>query len=432
MRMPEARGAATPRRLWSAARMGFRPGERAGLMSAVAIALVSALGALSVPRAAADEVTVAEGRKTPASVRALRSANAPRIGHLRQGDLAELLGAYRGWYRVRLANGRVGYVAARDTIVVVEPTPQTDLTVTFVDVENGDAILLQLGDVELLVDAGKSNAWKLGLGDALDAVQGPLETLFITHPHLDHYGGAADVLANLDVARVVTNGERRGPPRDRAAQKTWSYFEDAVSSEGLRVESLPVGTILTPTPGLTLEVLASGDPHGGRFRDTGVGTDINNDSLVLMVDYAGRRLLLTGDIEIAAGKALVDAYCVNRDPATCPKLRADVLKVPHHGSAHFAPALFRAVAPTWAVTSAANRGTALCLPRAESSEALHSLGAHLISTTAEGSGAAVLTISARGDLRWQLPPQPIFAWQKPTARNKRATCGAPITYAQGQ
>jgi beta-lactamase superfamily II metal-dependent hydrolase len=403
-------------------------------MSAVAIALVSALGAFSVPGAAADDVTVAEGRKTPAIVRALRAVNAPRIGHLRQGDVAELLGASGGWYRVRLRSGRVGYVAARDAIVVVGPTPDpaSDLTVTFADVDNGDAILLKLGDVELLVDAGKSNAWKLGLGDALDAVQGPLETLFITHPHLDHYGGAADVLANLDVARVVTNGERRGPPRDRAAQKTWSYFEDAVSSEGLRIESLPVGTILTPAPGLTLEVLASGDPHGGRFRDTGVGTDINNDSLVLMVDYAGRRLLLTGDIEVAAGKALVDAYCVNRDPATCPKLRADVLKVPHHGSAHFAPALFRAVAPTWAVTSAANRGTALCLPRAESSEALHSLGARLISTSAAGLGAAVLTISARGDLRWTLPPQPIFAWQKPTARGKGAKCGAPITYAQGQ
>ncbi len=397
-------------------------------MSAVAIAL----GALAVPEARADDVTVAEGRKAPAIVRALRSANAPRIGHLRQGDVADLLGSSRGWYRVRLPNGRVGYVAARDTIVVVEPTPQTDLTVTFVDVDNGDAILLKLGDVELLVDAGKSNAWKLGLGDALDAVQGPLETLFITHPHLDHYGGAADVLANLDVARVVTNGERRGPPRDRAAQKTWSYFEDAVSSEGLRIESLPVGTILTPAPGLTLEVLASGDPHGGRFRDTGAGTDINNDSLVLMVDYAGRRLLLTGDIEVAAGKALVDAYCVNHDPATCPKLRADVLKVPHHGSAHFAPALFRAVTPAWAVTSAANRGTALCLPRAESSEALHSLGARLVSTSAEGLGAAVLTISAHGDLRWTLPPKPIFAWQKPTARGKGAKCGAPITYAQGQ
>lgn len=403
-------------------------------MSAVAIALVSTLGALAVPTAAADEVMVADGRKARAIVRALRSVNAPRIGHLRQGDVAELLSASGGWYRVRLANGRVGYVAARDAVVVVAPTPDpaSDLTVTFVDVDNGDAILLKLGDVELLVDAGKSNAWKLGLGDALDAVQGPLETLFITHPHLDHYGGAADVLANLDVARVVTNGERRGPPRDRAAQKTWSYFEDAVSSEGLRVESLPVGTILTPARGLTVEVLASGDPQGGRFRDTSVGTDINNDSLVLMVDYAGRRLLLTGDIEVAAGKALVDAYCVNRDPATCPKLRADVLKVPHHGSAHFAPALFRAVAPTWAVTSAANRGTALCLPRAESSEALHSLGARLVSTSAEGSGAAVLTITARGDLRWKLPAKPIFAWQKRTARGPGATCGAPIAYAQGQ
>lgn len=395
-------------------------------MSVVAIAL----GTLAVAGASADDVTVAEGRKAPAIVRALRSVNAPGIGRLRQGDVAELLGSDRGWHRVRLANGRVGYVAARDTVVRTEPA--MDLTVTFVDVDNGDAILLKLGDVELLVDAGKSNAWKLGLGDALDAVQGPLETLFITHPHLDHYGGAADVLANLDVARVVTNGERRGPPRDPAAQKTWSYFEDAVSSEGLRIESLPVGTILTPAPGLTLEVLASGDPQGGRFRDTGAGTDINNDSLVLMVDYAGRRLLLTGDIEVAAGKALVDAYCVNHDPATCPKLRADVLKVPHHGSAHFAPALFRAVSPAWAVTSAANRGTALCLPRAESSDALHSLGARLVSTSAEGIGAAVLTISARGDLRWTLPSTPIFAWQKPTARGKGAKCGAPITYAQGQ
>jgi glyoxylase-like metal-dependent hydrolase (beta-lactamase superfamily II) len=152
-----------------------------------------------------------------------------------------MLGSYRGWYRVRLPNGRVGYVAARDTIVVVEPTPDpaSDLMVTFVDVENGDAILLKLGDVELLVDAGKSNAWKLGLGDALDAVQGPLETLFITHPHLDHYGGAADVLANLDVARVVTNGERRGPPRDRAAQKTWSSSRTRSAPKGCASSRYP-------------------------------------------------------------------------------------------------------------------------------------------------------------------------------------------------
>ncbi|MBP6844516.1 MAG: hypothetical protein KA201_12270, partial [Kofleriaceae bacterium] len=71
-------------------------------MSALAVALVSTLGALTGQGAAADEVTVADGRKTPAIVRALRSANAPRIGRLRQGEVAEMLGSYRGWYRVRL------------------------------------------------------------------------------------------------------------------------------------------------------------------------------------------------------------------------------------------------------------------------------------------------------------------------------------------
>ena len=90
-------------------------------MSALAVALVSTLGALTGQGAAADEVTVADGRKTPAIVRALRSANAPRIGRLRQGEVAEMLGSYRGWYRVRLPNGRVGYVAARAPIVVVNP-----------------------------------------------------------------------------------------------------------------------------------------------------------------------------------------------------------------------------------------------------------------------------------------------------------------------
>lgn len=384
--------------------------------------------------AAADSVTLAEGVRSSIAVRARPSPSAKPVGRLGREDIAELVGTHGRWRQIRLASGRLGYVGTRDTVVMIEPKaqPATDLTVTFVDVENGDAILMKLGDVELLVDTGKSSAWNLGLGQALDAVKEPLETLFITHPHLDHYGGAADVLENLVVARVITNGERRGPPRDRDEQKTWTYFEQAVTDEGLHLESLAVGDQLGPAPGLTIDVLATGDPKGGRYPDSSVGTDINNDSLVLMVTYGGRRLLLTGDIEVAAGEALVQAYCPNADPTACPRLHADVLKVPHHGSAHFAMDLLRAVSPTWAVTSAANGSTALCLPRAESSDALHSLGARVVSTSAEGTAPAVLTISAAGDLRWTLPAKPVFAWKKRTARGPGSKCGAPVLFPQGE
>ena len=69
----------------------------------------------------------------------------------------------------------------------------------------------------------------------------------------------------------------------------------------------------------------------------------NNASVVLLVEQSGVRLLLAGDIEPAAQRALLGAGDEN--------LRVDVLKVPHHGSRYQEPAFFAAVAPRVAITS---------------------------------------------------------------------------------
>jgi competence protein ComEC len=80
--------------------------------------------------------------------------------------------------------------------------------------------------------------------------------------------------------------------------------------------------------GLTVDVLAPDRPfHGTR-------SDPNNSSVVLRVAVSGRTLLLTGDVEVEAQEALL---------RTGVDLRADVLKVPHHGSAYQSPAFLRAV-----------------------------------------------------------------------------------------
>ncbi|MCL0077399.1 hypothetical protein M1O12_05225 [Dehalococcoidia bacterium] len=74
-------------------------------------------------------------------------------------------------------------------VVVVKPPPEQalpELTVHFIDVGQGDAILLDVGEIELLIDGGgKSPGVVVYLRDYVD---GPLEVMVATHPHADHIG----------------------------------------------------------------------------------------------------------------------------------------------------------------------------------------------------------------------------------------------------
>ena len=133
--------------------------------------------------------------------------------------------------------------------------------------------------------------------------------------------------------------------------------------------------------------------------------------------FGGRRLLLTGDIETDAGMAIVEEYCPD-GPGRCEALRADVLKVPHHGSAHFADDFLQAVSPASAVISAAHnqpKGNH-CLPRAVTVKALRERGARILSTSEEPERSVVLKISAGGAVAWAPTSTPVFAWDLATGK----------------
>ena len=281
------------------------------------------------------------------------------------------------------------------------------LEVTFADVGEGDAILLKINETEILVDAGVSSGTDRYLKGVLSTIVGPLEYFVLSHPHIDHYGGARLVLERAAVKHVVTNGERRGDPPDKERSQNWDKFEAAVKSEGLQLEAAKEGTTLVDVDGLKVSVLWS----GGHFNKTSSGDSINNDSVVLLVEYAGKRLLLTGDVEVDAGKALVKKYC----PASgaCPSLDVDILKVPHHGSADFHPAFFAATQPTWAVVSADyHRQDSHRLLRADVLESLEGLGAKVLSTSADGDEPVRLRINPAGEVSWDVPANPAFFWKK--------------------
>ena len=229
------------------------------------------------------------------------------------------------------------------------------------DVGQGDAILLRLGESAVLVDAGPDpeTAREVLLPRLARLGVKRLDGLVLTHADADHIGGAADILKALPVATVWMASSRQDHP-------LLSVIEDAARHGGTRIEEPVDGQALGWHPAASLQVniaarsAASGD---------------NNQSMVLRVRYGESDFLLTGDIERAAERALVDAG---------GGLEADVLKVAHHGAGtSSSPEFLAAVKPQVAVISA-GLGNAFNHPRDEVLRRLRGVGAHVFRTDLAG------------------------------------------------
>ena len=144
----------------------------------------------------------------------------------------------------------------------------------------------------------------------------------LTHLHADHIGGLRGVLASRKVQAIGV-----GPGRDPAP--AWGDILDIAEQAGVPVTGLTAGARVTV--GQLLLTVLGPDP---RRVSTALGP--NDQSVVVMAEVNGFRLLFAGDIEDAAQQALVDS---GQD------LHADVLKLPHHGSAKLLPAFMAEVSP---------------------------------------------------------------------------------------
>ena len=178
-------------------------------------------------------------------------------------------------------------------------------------VGQGDALVLNAGDGRaVVVDAGPDSLVVDRCLDRLGIEEVPLVAL--THFHADHVDGLSGVLSGRPVGRVLVTG--RADPAEGA--------DDVLALTRGRVPvEVPAYAQTRVVDDVTLQVLG---PLPGLGADAGESA-ANNASLVLLVEVGGIRVLLTGDVEPGAQRALSRAW---------PGLRADVLKVPHHGSRH--------------------------------------------------------------------------------------------------
>jgi competence protein ComEC len=247
----------------------------------------------------------------------------------------------------------------------VQPTAVPgNLQVHFIDVGQGDAILIDLGTTEVLIDAGEKSP---GVTDYIeDFVDGHLEVVVATHPHADHIGGLIEVLDEFDVDNVWING-------DEATSKTYTDFMAEANDEGAQIhEAMRGDTIVAGA--LTFHVLSPIDPL---FDNT------NDNSIVLSLSYGSIDFLFTGDAEIDAEASMISAGILSD---------IDILKVGHHCSRTASSVAFlNIIKPDVAIYTAA-LGNTYGHPHAESLAALQSIGATIYGTDTLGT----IVISTNG------------------------------------
>jgi len=185
------------------------------------------------------------------------------------------------------------------------PTPLTkgELKVHFIDVGQGDSILVDLGETEILIDGGDKSS---GVVEYLKKyVDDPLEVMVATHPHADHIGGLIGVLDDFEVDEIWLNG-------DTNTSDTYSEFMSAVNSEGAQVYEARRGD--------TIEV---GELVFKVLHPVNLSGTTNNNSIVLSLRYGEIDFLFMGDAEKEAEATMLAAGIV-------PDV--EILKVGHHGS----------------------------------------------------------------------------------------------------
>ncbi|WP_415924369.1 ComEC/Rec2 family competence protein [Streptomyces sp. AK08-02] len=268
-------------------------------------------------------------------------------------------------------------------LVVVRPAPLTRVITgwpppgwrfVMCDVGQGDATVLAAGEgTGVVVDAGPDPALVDHCLRELGITKVPL--VILTHFHADHVAGLPGVLRGRSVGAIETTGFEE--PEDQAefvlreAAARGVPVTRAVAGERRRTGDLD-WEVLWPRPAPAPE------PEGA-----------NDASVTLLVRSAGLRLLLLGDLEPPAQRALLSS------PAAAQVRGVDVLKVAHHGSAYQDPDLIRAAAPRLALISCGADNT-YGHPAPSTVAALRDGGAVVLRTDEDG---ALAVVGAGRDLR---------------------------------
>ena len=216
-----------------------------------------------------------------------------------------------------------------DTAANSKAEAKGQLTISMLDIDQGDAVLIQTGAKNILIDTGDDKYYEDGkkgkentqlLTELQKLKIDHIDTLVITHAHADHIGKADKVIAQYGVKELVYNG----------IPSTSKYFINALKAakaNGTQQVKVKAGDVLDFGNGVSFEIVS---PSQSLIdEDTAAikakkKVDVNNDSVVGRLTFGNFAMLFTGDAEGPVEKDMVASYG--------KKLKCQVLKAGHHGS----------------------------------------------------------------------------------------------------
>lgn len=216
-----------------------------------------------------------------------------------------------------------------DTAANSKVEAKGQLTISMLDIGQGDAVLIQTGAKNILIDTGDDKYYEDGkkgkentqlLTELQKLKIDHIDTLVMTHAHADHIGKADKVIAQYGVKELVYNG----------IPSTSKYFINALKAakaNGTQQVKVKAGDVLDFGNGVSFEIVS---PSQSLIdEDTAAikakkKVDVNNESVVGRLTFGNFAMLFTGDAEGPVEKDMAASYG--------KKLKCQVLKAGHHGS----------------------------------------------------------------------------------------------------
>lgn len=216
-----------------------------------------------------------------------------------------------------------------DTATNSKAEAKGQLTISMLDIGQGDAVLIQTGAKNILIDTGDDKYYEDGkkgkentqlLTELQKLKIDHIDTLVMTHAHADHIGKADKVIAQYGVKELIYNG----------IPSTSKYFINALKAakaNGTQQVKVKAGDVLDFGNGVSFEIVSPSQS----LIDEDTATikakkkvDVNNESVVGRLTFGNFAMLFTGDAEGPVEKDMAVSYG--------KKLKCQVLKAGHHGS----------------------------------------------------------------------------------------------------
>lgn len=263
----------------------------------------------------------------------------------------------------------------------VEVTPQIssndNLTLVFIDVGQGDSILIILPNKNtLLIDGGEQES----SDEVLEVLQqynlNHIDVVIATHPHADHIGGLIDVINTIDVGQILDSGQVH-------TTQTFEDLLDAIDNALIPLTSVREGGTINLDPTVKIEIL---NPPESLVDGADNEEEFNDNSVVLKLTYGEFTALLTGDMEQTNEARLVSENASILD--------VDLLKAGHHGSRTSSSSTFLdAVSPQVVIISLGD-GNTYGHPHEEALQRIAAAGTtHILRTDIDGT----ITVTTTGN-----------------------------------